>query len=49
MTERDEDRLPGGPQPTTAPDEPQRPTPAGDPAAASAARLTHDPVCTSYG
>ena len=49
MTERDEDRLPGSPQPAAAPDEPQGPAPAGDPAAAMAARLTHDPICTSYG
>jgi hypothetical protein len=26
-----------------------RPAPAGGPAAARAARLTRDPVCTSYG
>ena len=28
---------------------PQRPAPAGGPAAARAARLTRDPDCTSYG
>jgi len=46
VTERDDrERHPADGRPGDRP----RPAPAGGPAAARAARLTRDPVCTSYG
>jgi hypothetical protein len=50
VTERDDlERHPVDAQPGAASGDRRRPAPAGGPAAARAARLTRDPVCTSYG
>ena len=50
MTERDDLAWhPTDAQPDAASGERVHPAPAGGPAAARAARLTRDPVCTGYG
>lgn len=50
MTERDDrERHPTDGRSGGASGAQPRPAPAGGPAATRAARLTRDPVCTSYG
>jgi hypothetical protein len=45
----DDEQAPAAPEPEAAPQVAARPAPMGHPRAARAARLTRDPVCTSYG